>query len=158
MRKKISKQKIGSAKEFAGARIAIVASSYHRELINSMERACRQTLIKAGVANANIKTLWAPGSWEIPVIAKKIAASKKYDGIATLGVIVKGDTYHFEMIANECGRALMEIAVSHIIPISLEVLAVYKKAQAQARATGEFNKGREAAQAVLQSIKVLKGI
>ncbi len=106
-------------------KLAIVRSNYHQDLTQSLEKACKDHLIACGVKEENIKTFEVPGSWEIPLVAHKIATSQKFDGIAALGVILKGETYHFEMIANECSRALMNIALELNIPIAFEVLAVY---------------------------------
>ncbi len=140
-------------------RVAIIRTSYHQDLNDNLEKHCRETLIDHGVSVVNIQTFVAPGSWEIPLVAKAIAQSKKFDAIVTLGIIVKGETYHFEMIANECVRALMQLSLEYTVPIALEVLAVFDKKQAQERAgDNNKNKGIEAATAVLKSLETLKRI
>lgn len=139
-------------------KIAIVRSNYHDVLTKSMEQTCREYLTAAGVDENHTKTFETPGSWEIPLIVKKLAKSKKFDGIIAFGVIIKGDTYHFELIANECTRALMNIALEFNIPITFEVLAVYKLEQAEKRSIGKYNKGIEAAKTVLKTIKQLSSI
>lgn len=139
-------------------KVAIVRSSYHLDLTKSLEKACRENLVASGVKDENIKTFAIPGSWEIPLIAKKVAISKKFDGIITFGVILKGETYHFEMIAHECARALMTISLEFNIPVVLEVLAVYNLKQAEQRSMGKFNRGVEAAQTLLETIKTLSNI
>lgn len=136
-------------------KIAIVTSLYHSELTKSMEKACIDVLLQAGVKKSNISVFNAPGSWEIPIITQHAASSKKFDGIAAFGLILKGETYHFEMIANECARGLMNISLAYHIPIALEVLAVYDMKQALARTKGDRNKGIEAAQALLAAIQVM---
>lgn len=139
-------------------KIAIVRSNYYQELTESLEKACRQHLISSGVKEENVKSFEVPGSWEIPVLVKKIAESKKFDGIVAFGIIVKGETYHFEMIANQCSRALMNLSLEFNIPITFEVLAVYTLEQAVKRSQGKLNKGIEAARTLLETIKELKRI
>ncbi|MBI2019219.1 6,7-dimethyl-8-ribityllumazine synthase [Candidatus Daviesbacteria bacterium] len=139
-------------------KIAIIRSNYHKDLTQSMERACRKHLAASGVSENNITTFEVSGSWEIPLIAKNIAASEKFDGIIAFGIILKGETYHFEMIANECTRALMKISLEFNIPVTLEILAVYNLQQARKRSIGKYNKGIEAASTLLETIKTLSKI
>lgn len=140
-------------------RIAIVRTGYHVELNDNLEKHAKQTLLAAGVKEENIEVLIAPGAWEIPFIAQAAVTSKKFDAIITFGVIVKGETYHFEMIANECARALMQLSVEHLIPVALEILAVFKKEQAEERAGDNAkNKGIEGAVAVLKALDVYSGL
>lgn len=139
-------------------KIAIVRSSYYPNLCKSLEKSCRKHLVVAGVNERNIETFAAPGSWEIPLIVKKIAQAKKFDGIVTLGIIIKGETYHFELIANQCTRALMNLALEFNTPITFEILAVHNLEQAKKRSMGNLNKGIEAAKSVLETIKVLSRI
>lgn len=141
------------------SKIAIVRTDYHAELNDNLEAYCRKTLIHYGVLEKNIKTFIAPGSWEIPLISQKVAQLKKFDGIITFGVIVKGDTYHFDMIAHECSRALMQLSLDYSIPVALEVLAVFDIADARVRAgNNNQNKGIEGATAVLKTLSTLKKI
>lgn len=137
-------------------KIAIVSSSYYPDLTQSLEKACKEYLNNAGVKS--IETFIVPGSWEIPLIVKKLASSKKFDGIVALGVIIKGETYHFEMIANECAGMLMNISLEYSIPVTFEVLATLNFEQAKIRSRGEHNKGREAAETLLKTIKILSKI
>jgi 6,7-dimethyl-8-ribityllumazine synthase len=138
-------------------KIAIIRPDYHRQLNLNLENNCRQTLIKHGVAESRVNTFVVPGSWEIPIVAQKVAKTGKYDAIVAFGIIVKGETYHFEMIANEVARALMQLSLNHNIPIALEVLAVYDISQAKARsANNQYNKGIEGAVAVLKTLELIK--
>lgn len=139
-------------------KIAIVRSNYHLDLTRSLEQGCREYLTASGVKPDNITTFAVPGSWEIPVAVKKAAESKKYNGLIALGIILKGDTYHFELIADECARALMDISLKFNIPVAFEVLATYSLKQAAERSRGKYNKGIEAAKTVLETIKTLSRI
>ena len=137
-------------------KIAIVKSLYYEDLTSSMEEACVKTLMDSGISGDNIKTFSVPGSWELPIMVDKVARLKKFDGIVVFGVIIKGETYHFELIAHECTRALMDISLKYQIPVTFEVLVTHNLEQAKKRATEKNNKGIEAAQTVLQTINALK--
>ena len=136
-------------------KIAIVKSLYHQDLTNSLEQACRKHLIASGVREKNIITFEVPGSWEIPIVAKNLAEVKKFDGIVAFGIIIKGETYHFEILAEECARALMNIALESNIPVIFEILTTYNLEQARKRSMGKYNKGKEGAFALLKTIKTL---
>mgnify|MGYP001571510777 CR=1 FL=1 len=136
-------------------KIAIVKSLYHQDLTKSLEQACKEYLIACGVKENNIATFEVPGSWEIPLTTKNIAKSKRFDGIIAFGIIIKGETYHFEILANECARALMDIALEFNIPITFEILTTYNLEQAKKRSMGKYNKGKEAAKSLLETIKTL---
>ena len=152
--------KIGFGKTFTKKlRIAIVRPDYHQELNGNLEKHCVSTLVANGVPKSQIKTFVVPGSWEVPLMVQKIAKSEAFDGIVAFGIIVKGETHHFEMIANEVTRALMQLSLDYSIPIALEVLAVYELKQAQARAgDNEHNKGIEGATAILQMLASLNKV
>jgi 6,7-dimethyl-8-ribityllumazine synthase len=142
-------------------KIAIIRTNYHEHLVNNLEAYARGTLLTAGVNEKNISTFSVPGSWELPILVQKVAETKKskFDGIIALGVIVKGATFHFELIANEVTSALMQLSIDNHVPIAYEVLAVSDIKHAEERAgQNEYNKGIEAANAVLQIIHSLKQI
>ncbi len=134
------------------ATIAIVTANYRKEVTDSMEAACLKTLIARGVVEGNITHIQIPGSLEIPLIVKKLAQKKTYDAIITFGVVLKGDTYHFEQIANETVRACMDISLEYGIPVIYEILTVYTIQQAHDRALA---RGKEAAETALKMIDVL---
>lgn len=137
-------------------RIAIVRTDYHEKEVSCLSEYAAKTLEEYGVPKKNITTFVAPGSWEIPLLTQKIAESEKFDAIITFGIIVKGQTYHFEMLANEVGHALMDVSMDYGIPIAMEVLAVYDKQHAVVRsAPNDENKGIEAATAILKELEVL---
>lgn len=155
LQKQITIDKIFAEKK----RIAIIRTDYHNEMNTNLEKYARETLIENGVKEANIKTFSVPGSWEIPLMVQRVAETKKFDAIITFGIIIKGDTYHFDMIANEVGQALMQLSLDYSIPVALEILAVYKKEDAEKRAgNNEYNKGIEAATAVLHMLQELKKV
>ena len=140
-------------------KIAIISSSFRKEIADHLEKHCIKTLKDKGLLDKQIDIFRVPGALEIPLIAKKLARKKKYDSIIAFGAIVKGKTYHFEQIANECARGCMEVSLQYEVPVIFEVLAVYDIQDAIKRATrSEENKGVEAALTALQMIKVISNI
>lgn len=136
-------------------KIAIVGSSFREEVTSNLEKNCIQTLKEKGLVKSQVEIFRVPGSWEIPLVVKKLAKKDIFDAIITFGAIVKGKTYHFEQISNEVARSLMEISLQYEIPVIFEVLAVYDLKDALDRATRkEENKGVEAALTALEIIKI----
>jgi len=111
-------------------------------------------LRKNGVSAKQVDKFSVPGCWEIPLVVKKLAKKGVYHAIITFGAVVRGETYHFEQIANEVARALMEISLQYEIPVIFAVLAVYDLKDALERATRQKdNKGVEAALTALEMIR-----
>ena len=142
-------------------KIAIVASNFNRDIVDRLYSGAISTLEKNGINEEEIKVVRVPGAFEIPVAVKlllnKNAASKQYDAIITLGVIIRGETPHFEYIANECVHGISQLTIKTGVPIILGVLTVNNRKQAMNRSenTGK-NKGSEAAQAALDMVDVLE--
>ncbi len=138
-------------------KIAIVSSSFRQEVADNLEKNAIETFVRNGVSAEQIKIVRVPGALEIPLAVKKLAKSGEYQAIITFGAIVKGETYHFEQISNECARACMDISLEYEIPVTFEVWSVYKLEHALERATRkQENKGVEAAETTLEMIKVLE--
>ena len=138
------------------ARIAIVRAQFNTLLTESLEKHCLATLLDHGLKKDQILQFQVPGSLEIPIVAQNIAKAKKADIIIALGVVIKGDTYHFEIVINECARGCMDVALKFNIPIIFEVIPAYNLAQAKKRAgNNNQNKGREAALAALKMLNVM---
>lgn len=146
-------------KQTQNIRIAIITSSFRKEVADNLEKYCIQTLTSKGLKITQIEIFRVPGSLEIPLVVKKLAKKRKYDAIITFGAILKGKTYHFEQIADECIRGCMDVSWQYEIPVVFEVLAVYDIKDAIERATRkEKNKGVEAALTALEMIKLLSKI
>lgn len=144
---------------FKNIKIAIVSSSFRQEVTDNLEKNCLATFKKEGLKENQIEIFRVPGSLEIPLVVQSLAKKKVYSAIITFGAIVKGKTYHFEQIANECARACMDISLKYEIPVIFEVLAVYELKDALERATrSKENKGTEAALTALEMIKILSKI
>ncbi len=135
-----------------GASVAILCSKWYPEIVGSLHAKCVAVLRARGVDRIATHTL--PGSLEFPYAANEVVEHEPgIDAIICLGVVLKGDTYHFEMIVDECVRGLGEVSRASRVPILNEVLPVTELADAQARAADdEFNKGIEAAAAAVEMI------
>ena len=146
-------------KQIKDIKIAIVSSNFRKEVADNLEKNCLETFKDKGLKMSQINIFRVPGSLEIPLVVKKLAKKNTYDAIITFGAIVKGKTFHFEQIANECIRGCMDVSWKYEIPVIFEVLAVYDINDAIKRATRkEENKGIEAAETALEMIKVLSKI
>ena len=145
-----------SAKNVSRIRIGIIRAEYNREITLSLENKCVETLLASGVPEKNIGMFAVPGCFEIPILAQRLASRKRYDALIALGAVIKGDTYHFELVVNECARGIMDVSLRHDVPIIFEVLATYNKRDAVRRAgNNKFNKGIEAAQTALSLLATL---
>lgn len=141
------------------ARIAIITSQYNGALTKNLEQHCVATLQAAGMPRKNIATFAVPGALEIPMVAKHLATSGRFQAIIALGVVLKGETYHFEIVANQCAAGLQLVAVQTDVPVINEVLACYTRKQAETRCGNHAdNKGIEAARTALQMIALLDRI
>ena len=138
------------------ARIAIVMSQYNNSLGEILLENVISTLTKHHVPSKNIQTFLVPGALEIPFVTKKLVQdSGKFDAVITLGVVIKGDTYHFEVVCNETYRALMDLNLTSNIPVIFGILTVNTIEQAQARVEDkELNKGEEFALSALEMITI----
>lgn len=146
-------------KQIKEIRIAIVSSSFRREVVDNLEKNCLKTLKDKGIKTNKVDIFRVPGSLEIPLVVKKLAKKNIYGAIITFGAILKGKTYHFEQIADECIRGCMDASWQYEVPVIFEVLAVYDIKDAIERAIrNEENKGVEAALTALEMIKILSKI
>ena len=138
-------------------RILIVTSKFNYQITQALQRGCCAYLSEKA-RHADIRSLWVPGAFEIPVVVARALELGAYDAVICLGAIVRGDTRHFELLATEVTRALMQLSVTHRIPLIFEVLAVENMAQAQARCglTSKHNKGVSAAQTALEMITTMQ--
>ncbi len=130
-------------------KILIVSSNYYKDISNSLEKGTISTLKDN---NYNYDLINAPGCFEIPYLIKKNI--NNYIGFICLGCIIKGETYHFEIIANETSRKIMDLSVENNIPIGFGILTCYDLHQAIVRSDiNQKNKGREAALACIELLK-----
>jgi len=139
------------------ARVAIIRAEYNPEITASLETWCIRTLRELGVPAANIARHSVPGCFEIPVVAQELARTGRFDVLIALGAVIRGATHHFDLIANECARGVMQVSLEYGIPVIFEVLAVYNPREAERRAANDStNKGVEAAHAALFALAAME--
>ena len=133
------------------ARFAIVAARFNGEIVDNLLQGAKSTLLHHQVAEQFIDTIHVPGSFEIPLTAQHLANSKKYSAIIALGCVIRGDTPHFDYVAGECARGILEVSLKTGVPVIFGVLTTDTLEQAQARSqlSGE-NKGVDAALCALE--------
>ena len=138
-----------------GLRIGIVRSRFNTEVGEALLNSCLEQLRVSGVAESDITIKNVPGALESPLMLKKMALSEEFDGLIALGCIIRGDTYHFEIVANESARCISDLQLETGIPVANAILTTENQVQAEQRM---FIKGTEAAQVVLEMIHELKSI
>lgn len=142
----------------AGLRVAVIASRFNDTIVQRLVDGAVSCLTRHGVAEDAIDLYWVPGAWEIPLVAKKLAASGAVDAIVALGLVVRGQTAHFEYVAGE-SAAIGRVALDTGVPMAFGVLTTETWEQATDRAGGKMgNKGWEAAQAALETANLLRSI
>lgn len=136
-------------------KIVIVKAKWNESFNNEILQSCKEELLRHKIRKENISVVEVPGAFEIPFIANQIGAYQEdVDLIIAIATIIKGETYHFELVANEATRGIMEVMLSHDIPIINGILAVNNEEQASVRASRDKeNKGKELA---LSAIMILK--
>jgi 6,7-dimethyl-8-ribityllumazine synthase len=145
------------AVEGAGRRLAIVASRFNGSVTSKLVEGALAGLEKHGVSAEDVEIAWVPGAFEIPLVARRFAASGRVDAVLCLGAVIRGDTAHFDLVANEAARGIAGVTLETGVPVIFEVLATDTLAQAQARAGGTHgNKGWEAAESALEMMSLLR--
>jgi len=136
-----------------GRRFAVVVSRFNETITQRLVEGALDALVRHGVAFDDIDVLWVPGAWELPLAARRAAATERYDGLVALGAVIRGDTPHFDYVAGEASRGLAAASTEFDVPIGFGVLTCDTVAQAEARAGGEHgNKGWDAALAALEMV------
>lgn len=136
----------GDVQSPGSARYAILASRWNPRITDTLVDGARKAFIDNGVPAENVDVIRVPGAWELPMAAAQATDRGGYVALVALGCVVRGDTRHFEQVADECARGLMRVAIDSGIPVANGVLAVDTYADAEARAGGNHgNKGEEAA-------------
>lgn len=147
----------GEIRVRAEARFAIVASRWNPRIVDALVGGARDTLQANGIGAESIDLVRVPGAWEIPLAAKKLARQGRHAAIIALGCVVRGDTRHYEQVADGCAQGLMRVALDHEVPVANGVLAVEQHEDAVARAGGAHgNKGEEAALAAIEMADLLE--
>ncbi|PRF40247.1 6,7-dimethyl-8-ribityllumazine synthase [Burkholderia multivorans] len=130
-----------------GLRIGIVQSRFNEPVCNGLADACVEELERLGVAGEDVLLVSVPGALEIPLALQKLAESGQFDALIALGAVIRGETYHFELVSNESGAGITRIALDFNVPIANAVLTTENDEQAVARMT---EKGRDAARVAVE--------
>lgn len=137
----------------AGMRIGIVLSRFNSDVGDGLLSACEAELVRLGVAQEGITLATVPGALEIPVVLQQMALSKNFDALIALGAIIRGETYHFEVVANESARGVSEVQLHTGIPVANAILTTEDDEQAIERMSV---KGKEAAAVAIEMANLLK--
>jgi 6,7-dimethyl-8-ribityllumazine synthase len=139
----------------AGKKIGIVVSRFNSNIGDALLAACHQELLALGVKPQDIKIATVPGALETPLILQHMALSEQYDALIALGAIIRGETYHFEVVANESARGISEVQLNTGVPVANAVLTTEDDAQAEARM---HIKGKEAAQVAIEMANLVRAL
>ena len=147
----------GTAGELTGEglRIAIVRARFNDAVTGRLAETCIAELLALGVAGDDIVHLTVPGALEIPVVLKALAEDGDFDALVALGCIIRGETYHFELVANESGAGVTRVSLDHRLPVANAILTVENEGQAWARAE---EKGRDAARVAVEMANLLEDL
>jgi 6,7-dimethyl-8-ribityllumazine synthase len=135
--------------------IGIVQARFNEGITNALAAACKAELAELGVAEKNIDHVLVPGALEVPVALQAMAEKAKYDALIALGCIIRGETYHFELVANESGAGVSRVALDYQLPVANAILTTENLEQAVARQT---DKGRDAARVAVEMANLLEEI
>lgn len=136
-----------------GLRIGIVRARFNDKLTEKMAQACLSELKRLEVDDDDIRQVTVPGALEIPLALKLLAESGDCDALIALGCVIRGETYHFELVANESGAGVTRVALDHQLPVANAILTVEDEAQAWARAE---EKGRDAARVAVEMANLVE--
>lgn len=138
-----------------GLCIGIVQSRFNESVVTRMTKSCRAELLRLGVAAADIDLATVPGALEIPLALQSMALTGRYDALVALGAVIRGETYHFEVVSNESARGVMDVALETGVPVANAILTTNDDAQAEARID---EKAAEAARVAVEMAHLLRDV
>jgi 6,7-dimethyl-8-ribityllumazine synthase len=136
-------------------KIGIVQARFNASVTDALAQACKNELLALGVAEKDIDHITVPGALEVPVALQALAEKANYDALVALGCIIRGETYHFELVANESGAAVTRLALDYQLPIANAILTTEDMPQAIAR---QEEKGRDAARVAVEMANLLESL
>jgi 6,7-dimethyl-8-ribityllumazine synthase len=136
-------------------RVAIVQARFNAAITEQLNASCTAELLALGVLAKHIKHVTVPGALEVPLALQALAEQKDHDALIALGCIIRGETYHFELVANESGAGVSRVTLDHGVPIANAILTVENEAQAWARAD---EKGRDAARVAIEMANLMEDL
>jgi 6,7-dimethyl-8-ribityllumazine synthase len=136
-------------------RIGMVQARFNESITNALAQACRAELLRLGVQEKNIRHVLVPGALEVPIALQALAEQSEFDALIALGCIIRGETYHFELVANESGAGVTRIALDYQTPIANAILTTENEQQAIAR---QSEKGVDAARVAVEMARLLEAL
>lgn len=148
----------GSTPDLSGGdlRIAVVVARYNEDVSKRLLRGALGALEEHGVSEPDV--FWVPGSLELPVTALSLAERGNHDAIVCLGCVIRGETFHFELVAGQAAAGIMQVQLDTGVPVTFGVLTTEDKEQALARSGPKNNKGAEAAEAAIEMANLIREI
>ena len=150
--------------EFAGTpagqerRFAVIASRFNQTIVERLVDGALDALVRHGVRADDVDVVWVPGAWELPIAARRLLATERYDALVAVGAVIRGDTPHFDYIAAEVAKGLAQVTLETGVPVSFGVLTTDNLEQANERAgTKAGNKGWDAAVSAIEMVTLLRG-
>jgi 6,7-dimethyl-8-ribityllumazine synthase len=138
-----------------GLKIGIVQARFNASVTDALAKACKDELIVLGVADKDIEHLTVPGALEVSVALQALAEKTSYDALVAIGCIIRGETYHFELVANESGAAVTRVSLDYQLPIANAILTTEDMPQAIAR---QIEKGRDAARVAVEMANLMEAM
>lgn len=140
-----------------GMKVGIIASRFNEIITNKLLGGAVDGLVRHGVEENNITAAWVPGAFEIPVIAEKMAASKKYDAIICVGAVIRGSTTHYDYVCNEVSKGISQVSIKTGVPVLFGVITTENIEQAIERAGSKAgNKGYDCALSAIEMVNLIK--
>lgn len=142
-----------------GMKVGIIASRFNEIIVNKLLGGAIDGLVRHNVDEKNITAVWAPGAFELPTIAKKMAESGKYDAVICLGAIIRGQTSHYDLVCNETAKGIAQISMATGVPTLFGVVTTENIEQAVARAGSKAgNKGYDCALSAIEMVNLMEQI
>lgn len=142
-----------------GMKVAIVASRFNEIIVNKLLGGAVDGLVRHGVEDSNITAAWVPGAFELPLIAQKMAESKKYDAVICVGAVIRGDTSHYDLVCNEAAKGVAQVTLKTGVPVLFGIITTENIEQAIARAGSKAgNKGYDCALSAIEMVNLLHQI
>jgi len=136
-------------------RIGIVQARWNAAITDKLAQSCTAELQAVGVLHKHIRHVKVPGALEVPIALASMADSEEFDALIALGCVIRGETYHFELVANESGAGVTRVSLDHQIPVANAILTVETEEQAWARAE---DKGRDAARVAVEMANLMEDL
>ena len=136
-------------------KIGIVQARFNESITNTLYQSCREELLALGVKEKNITHVTVPGALEVPIALQTLADTEKFDALVALGCIIRGETYHFELVANESGAGVTRLTLDYRLPIANAIITTENLEQAVAR---QVDKGRDAARVAVEMANLLESL